>query len=360
MRWRSPAFVVAVFLVAYVGISLSIHGGDVAEMARLGIRYEAGDRSALEGYDGQYAYFIALDPARAASHLDVPAYRFQRILYPLVARLLSLGQAALIPWVLLVLNLMIQPVGTWIVGELLISYGVSRWYALVYGLWVGFVYAVRLDLTEPMAYGLVAAALLASRRGREGWAALLYALSVFTKETTLLFVASHVAWLACQRDWRGAVRLAGLAIVPFGVFQFFILRWFGRLGLGSGGYWGTPFEIIPYMGLWRISAVNLLALVLFIVIFGPIAVLPSLWGMVTAGRQLWRRDFSLPVLALAVNAGILPFTPFSTFREPLGLLRLIVGLVLTVLLYGAHARSKRVLNYSVLWLACLAFLFNDR
>ncbi|MEO0562413.1 MAG: hypothetical protein AAF125_09875, partial [Chloroflexota bacterium] len=35
-----------------------------------------------EGYDGQFTYFIARDPAGAAPLIDVPAYRYQRILLP--------------------------------------------------------------------------------------------------------------------------------------------------------------------------------------------------------------------------------------------------------------------------------------
>src|SRR4051812_40184986 len=46
----------------------------------------------LQGYDGQFTYYIARDLLDAKPNLDVPAYRFQRILHPLMVRLLSLGQ----------------------------------------------------------------------------------------------------------------------------------------------------------------------------------------------------------------------------------------------------------------------------
>jgi hypothetical protein len=78
-----------------------------------------------------------------------------------------------------------------------------------------------------------------------------------------------------------------------------------------------------------------------------------------AFRRIWARDFSLSILALGVNASFIPFTPDSTFREPLGLIRLMSGVILATLIVGAHLKSKRVLNYSLLWLAGLAFLVND-
>ncbi|NDJ79366.1 MAG: hypothetical protein GYB65_24210, partial [Chloroflexi bacterium] len=52
-----------------------------------------------EGYDGQFAYYIAQGPADAPDCLDVPAYRLQRILLPALGMVLSLGQTALLPWV---------------------------------------------------------------------------------------------------------------------------------------------------------------------------------------------------------------------------------------------------------------------
>jgi hypothetical protein len=354
--------VVAAFLAGYLAYALAQNRGDVVAMARLGNPLAARDPATwLEHYDGQFVYYIALEPApsEVAPRLDVPAYRYQRILLPLLGRLLALGRPPLIPWALIGANLVAQVVGTWLVGEWLVAQSVSGWYALVYGLWVGSVFAARLALTEPLAYALVAGAWLASHRRREGLAACLYGLALFAKETTVLFVAAHIVWLAGRRDWRGVIRLGALSLAPFAVFQWFLLQWFGQIGVGSGGLLATPFEIIPFMGLWRIGTVSLPALALFSAIFVPMVVLPCVWAALAGLRRLWRRDWSLPVLALAANAAVIPFTPFSTFREPLGMVRLMVGLVLATLYFGAHTHARRVLNYSAFWLAALALLLND-
>ena len=359
----APPLVAAACLAGYVALALAQNQGDVGEMARLGIRRRAGDPAGLAPYDGQFSYFLALDsdPATVARHLDVPAYRYQRILYPLLIRLMTLANPQLIPWALVIFNIFAQAIGAGLMGVLLADFGAGRWYALVYGLWVGLVYAVRLAMPEALAYALVAGALLASQRGRETWAAVLYGLALFTKETTILFIGAHLLWLAARREWPALFRLAALTLLPFGVFQWMLLRWFGRLGLGSGGLLATPFEIIPYMGLWRIGLISLPALALFSAILVPLVVLPSLWGLAASLRRLWRRDWSLPVLVLAANAAFIPFTPHSTFREPLGMARLSVGLVLATLYFGARyaSHSPRALNYSAFWLAGLALLLND-
>src|SRR5882762_8506241 len=55
-----------------------------------------------DGFDGQFYYRLALDPFTSKRTdfgitLDMPALRHQRILYPLLARILSLGYDSLIP-----------------------------------------------------------------------------------------------------------------------------------------------------------------------------------------------------------------------------------------------------------------------
>jgi hypothetical protein len=214
---------------------------------------------------------------------------------------------------------------------------------------------VRLDLTEPLCFALVMAGLHAHRRERVGWAAVWLALAILTKETALLFLVALLATAALNRRWR-TVGVLSLALVPFVVLQVLLVRWFGEVGLGNGGYMATPLEWIPYRGLWRVAAVSVPAFVLLLVIFGPLVVLPSVWGVLTALRHIWARDFAPAALVLGANAGFIALTPFATFREPLGLIRLATGLVLATVLYGAHTGSRRVRSYAFLWLAALVLV----
>ncbi len=57
----------------------------------------------LYGEDGTFCYRIALNPGTLVG-IDVPPYRYMRILYPLVARMLALGQPAVIPYALVLVN----------------------------------------------------------------------------------------------------------------------------------------------------------------------------------------------------------------------------------------------------------------
>ena len=78
------------------------------------------------GYDGQYYYYIAHDPfilGQSYDHIDFPAYRYQRIIYPLAAWLLSFGHPPLIPWMMVAVNLLGILLGTWFLILILKHFG---------------------------------------------------------------------------------------------------------------------------------------------------------------------------------------------------------------------------------------------
>ena len=91
-----PWTVTLVVGLLYVSWILSLGAGDPLTFVEIGTRFSERDPAGTEGYDGQFFYYIAVDPAGARPKIDVPAYRYQRILYPLLVRWLSLGQTGLI------------------------------------------------------------------------------------------------------------------------------------------------------------------------------------------------------------------------------------------------------------------------
>jgi hypothetical protein len=351
-------FVVIILLVAWV---TSQAGGDPLALARLGTKYSQGDVNGSEGYDGQFVYYIAQnpDPSIVAAHLDVPSYRYQRILMPILARWLSLGREDAIPWILAGIGIFAQTIGTLLFAELLAGWGVNRWYALVYGLWAGFTLAVRLDLPEPLAYALVVGALLAHDRQRDWLSWFLYGLAVFTKEVVILFVAAALVSCVLNRRWKDVGGLVLLSIFPYAIFQFWLWSVFGQPGLGSGGSMATPFEVIPLMGLLRIGYYSVWYLIAMLVVFGPSIIFPAMWG-VWASVKKWRSgELSEVIWPLTLNSLIIFFLPFSTFRETGGLLRFACGLVMSVLIFAARYRLKKVLNYSQFWLVFNVFLLKS-
>src|SRR5690349_17648003 len=103
-----PWMVAALIVLVYVGAVLAMHQFNPLTLVSLASQGAEGN----PGYDGQFSYYIALDPATAPQLMDVPAYRLQRILLPILARMVALGQPALVPWALLLINFVALVVGT--------------------------------------------------------------------------------------------------------------------------------------------------------------------------------------------------------------------------------------------------------
>ena len=337
---------------------LALAGGEPSALFEIGARYSGAETEETEGYDGQFFYFIALDPdpSKVAPKLDVPAYRYQRVLYPLLARTLALGTASGVPWAMLGINLASLWTGTYSVSELLAKRGLSPWYGLSFGLWVGLVAPVGTGLSEPLAYGLVAGAMLALAHGRKLLAAGLLGLAVFAKETTLPFLAAALASeLLSDRNRRAVVAYLTVG-VAYAAWQLWLASVFGTVGISSGGNMATGFEWIPYLGLIRIGTVSLAALGLYFLIFGPSIVFPSLWGAIVSMQLILRGARDVESFSLFGNSLLVMALPFSTFREPLGLVRLADGLVLAVILFASSRRWMRPLRYSLFWSGLLAIL----
>ena len=256
---RSPLIVAATVVAAYlVWAAWFAAHHDLVELARVGSEFQsraAGTSGPIDdlradtvgetGYDGQFFLFIALDPRHAHASADEPAYRYSRILYPLTARALAGGRSGLVPFALLLVNLIAVGAGTLAVALLLRHRGLSPWYAAVFGLYPGLFFAVTRDLAEPLAYALVAAALLAFERRRLPAAVALFALAGLARETTLLFPLALAAWLAVgRRRHREAAALAASAL-PYVALRAGLWIWLGSAGNARAQH----LELVPFRGL---------------------------------------------------------------------------------------------------------------
>ncbi len=357
----APAAISLLAALVVVGLGIYFSGDGPIGLARLGTVYGQGDPTGTRGYDGQFVYYIARDlhPQVVRPHLDAPAYRYQRILLPLLARALALGRLALLPWTIIFWTVLWLPVGTWAVSELLVGWGVSRWYALVYGLWAGFMIAIAVDLPETLAFGLAALGLLAVERGRTAWGWGLLALAMFARELTVFIVWGVMLSYLLQRRWKDLLGLGVVAGLPFVMFQGWLWLTFGQPGVGVGGDMATPLEIIPFMGLLRIGAVSGVLLLAYGLVFTPTIVLPCLWGIYAAARALLKANWHWTTGVLLIHAGQIPFTSYAAFREPGGMIRLATGLMLGVLLFAAYHHRRRVLNYSLFWVVLNIFLLKS-
>lgn len=354
-RLASTLLVVGVTL-GYALLILSSNHWDPMAFVRLGTRYGQGDPNGAIGYDGQFAYQMALRPLGATPYLDIPPYRYQRILYPLTARLVAFGLPPLIPWALLGLNLAALAVGTFTMSQLLMLHKLNPWYALPVGLFAGQLVSLRLDLNEPFALTFALLAVYAFEKDRSRWGALFLGLSMLSKETSIAFVGGYLLYFFLKQQWRTLIETGLISLGPFALVQWVIWLNFGEIGLRSGGHGATSFSWIPFGGMLAFGFDNPQTLVVALLILGPLILLPCLALAVNLVRFFRQGNLSPMALVLALHILMLATLPFSTYVDFPGVLRLTSGLVVTTVAYAASVQSTKILNYTLLWLASIPLL----
>src|SRR5262249_20842382 len=145
------------------------------------------------GYDGQFYYQIARNPLGAAPYMDNAPYRYQHLLYSLLAWLLSFGQTPLVPYGLLLINLVSIIGSVEIVSRLFTSHGFPPWFSLALGLYYGLAVGLTLDTTEPFTCLLLCLGLWSLEKKQWVLAALWMGLATISRETAVLFPLCLVA-----------------------------------------------------------------------------------------------------------------------------------------------------------------------
>ena len=120
-----------------------------------------------------------------------------------------------------------------------------------------------------------------------------------------------------------------------------------------------PFEIIPFHAWWGMAAINLSWFLLLSILVFPMTILPAMLSLITSARAFLRRKPTPAVCLLFFNAAIFAFLPMSIVYDPLGLSRATLGLIVSVLTFGAEQQSRRTLRYATFWLITVLFLYKD-
>ncbi len=246
-------FVIArLIVVAHGNVSIFIVvGTEHASAARLppGIAIRRGS-----GYDGQFYYRMALDPANMAHsafgiRVDTIS-RFERIGYPAIAWLLAVGRHSLVPDTLVATNVLALGVLGYGGGLLARESGRhAMWGAVFAGFW-GYLWSAGRDLTEITAAAFLLLGLYAYRRQRWVLAGVLLLAASLTKETAayiVVVIAVTRLWEWVSRHRRQpvtAVDLAwGLPILGFFIWQAVVLAVTGSVPILSSGNsnLGPPF-----------------------------------------------------------------------------------------------------------------------
>ena len=207
------------------------------------------------GYDGQFYARFALNPfnIEESAHgvrVDRPAYRYQRILYPLTAFVLSFGSEDLVPFSLVLVNALSLIFIFFITRKLLIKIDVPEWYALVLAFLPGLLMSLGRDLAEPLALALGLGSFYAVKNARLFTYAVLSSLCVLSRETSIILFA--MIGLSYLTLYKVSDRKIIFFIIPgfiFIIWQLILTKIFGAPGFLTGPKnFGVPFGgMIAYL-----------------------------------------------------------------------------------------------------------------
>jgi hypothetical protein len=194
------------------------------------------------GYDGQFFYRLALNPwnlhdGAYGFHFDTVS-RLQRIGYPFLVWLVSGGRAGLVPYGLVLINVVGLAVLGWLGGILARDAGRHALYGLLIAGFFGFVFTLARDLSEIVAMACAVGGIVALRRGRWLLAGLALMYAGLSRETTLVvaaaFAITRIAAIVRRRARPGRPDAAWvLPAAGFAAWQAIVYLVRGQLPLSA-------------------------------------------------------------------------------------------------------------------------------
>ena len=304
------------------------------------------------GYDGRFTYILAARPWGTVEGLDQPAFRYQRIVFPLLVRILSLNNPTLVPWLMIIINLVATVIVCGTLAWLLKQRGASPWLSLTVIFSLAYLLTIRMDLNEPLALGLGLLGWVLYEKDKLTLAIILFALGGLTKEIGLLFPIALSLWEALNKNWRRSLALGVGSIAPYIIWYGILYNWFGisQVQVDKSQpilipFWGIRYLGDPYSQL----------------VVGIWVLVPTMVAGILAARDLWKvkkNRSGRDALLVLSHVCLVAFLPGPTWVDPIAILRMGLGLHITILVWLAGARPRLIPYAVALWVpSALLLLF---
>ncbi len=221
------------------------------------------------GYDGQFFYFIAWDPLMKQYHfapgedkiVDDPVFRYRRIAFPALTKILSLNQPYLFPAVMMILLIAGGTILSFFIAKIAMNYpGVwasvpasvqdgRAWSGLLAILIPGIWFSLYVATPEPLAAAFLAAGFYLTLKHRYIPAAIFFSLAALTRESTVLFIVVIAIFeFFKERKLRASLILIA-SIVPYFVWRLYVAITLSAMR-GWKGFFFEPGNLgIPFAGV---------------------------------------------------------------------------------------------------------------
>ena len=312
------------------------------------------------GYDGQFFYYIALNPfgdLRDYRHIDSPAWRYQRIGYPLLAWLFALGNKSAVPYTLLLINLLSIIFSTYLISILLKEQKMDPRYAVLFAVSGTLVYPLLRDLAEITSAAFLIAGFFFYARRRFVISGLLLGYAMLCREVIFAVVPVLILdWLVLNREKKAWLTPLLASFMMFGWHLYVALH------LDAGRY---PFGMA--LGLPGVALLNHLEQIFLLRDHVPVSerialittVLIILTSMGTAVKDFVKSKNGLSICLFGFSA--LPLVLGAPqWAEPWGYARMLVPSLALLFLCFVRSRSKMYLVpmclHTLLFFASLSYV----
>lgn len=190
------------------------------------------------GHDGRFFFIQAndpwlLDPEGNARLLDRPAYRSQRMLFPLLAGGGGMLGPTAILWAMLAVNVAATAIGTWVVARIAQEFGRSPLWGLAFALNPGVISEVGIGGAGVVALAAAFAGVLALQKDEHRLAVLFLSLAVLAREVMVVVAAGAGVWLWLRGERRKAVQCLVVPSLAAAVWGTYVRMRVGDMASGS-------------------------------------------------------------------------------------------------------------------------------
>ena len=308
------------------------------------------------GYDGQQFLSLALDPflqdLDTLASLDHPAYRYRRILYPLLSYLLGFGNAQIIPYVMVAINAIAILLIIWVTGLYFKSYSANVNQALfvlaIPGVWI----VLSLSTSDLLAGLFFVSAFYFYQNNKPIYMSLMVSLGCLNRETLLLLWMALILSAMWQKKYR-YFKFLGIAIIPPLAWNIYVIL----LGLngapGTGNFGTLIFGIVQkFLSLFteKFSPKTIFEAYLFILLILAFALV--FW------LSFPRRSANRPLLVCGlIYLGMFSVTSLLILKYYLDYSRVFLDVYLLALLsIDFRSSPRKTIFFSASSLASIAFL----
>jgi hypothetical protein len=215
------------------------------------------------GYDGEYMYFAVYDPflwhfrnnvSVYRGYIDAVPYRYGRIGYIWLTKIVSLDQWRLYPAAMMTIVFTSILVCAALLAAVAAGYGLSPLWGAGVVLVPGFWQSLQTGLPEPLAAALLLGGFLLLRRRHVWWAAALFASSLLVRETGAIFIVAVAAFTPAGATRARRAAFLACAAAPVVLWHFYVGAvllpgWGPRVFLLPPGPMEAPF--VGIADLWK-------------------------------------------------------------------------------------------------------------